>query len=491
MLMVAGCLAAQAAVVPDYQTGDRAEADVVTPVPLMVFDAARTESLRRAEAQKVSPVFRYWPAAGRQTEERLTRAFAETRTRFAEGLERLFGHPLPLLTAELSQPQFAEFLGSFREQHAEFPLSANLAELWALGDPGDLVSDRLLARLSAFTNSYVRGDVLPLGEKLAPGLVRLMAVEQTNAPLTLVMVDKQGRNLARSNLVTLTRARQMVTRNAGDENRAAAEFVAGFLQPNCFLDEPLTRQARARRIESINAADRYEAGQLLVRQGELVTARIRLALDELRARTEPDRAQAAIALERSRAEAESARALLATQAARQTQRQVLIGLGTTGALGLLLLVVWGRRRAAARRSASSLAMAALGSGPQDEGHWRERAMHAEARAEKATALLRANLLPHLARWMMNEVMQRLLSQRSETRNTQQLAELEVAELAERLASVHAPLAERLQAYERRIAELEAELAAKGEQNLELIKAKIETTRKRLEGERPDEPLNWN
>ena len=49
----------------------------------------------------------------------------------------------------------------------------------------------------------------------------------------------------------------------------------------------------------------------------------------------------------------------------------------------------------------------------------------------------------------------------------------------------------LHAYEKRIAELEAELAMKGQQNAELIKAKIETTRKKLEVERGHEPLNWN
>ena len=41
--------------------------------------------------------------------------------------------------------------------------------------------------------------------------------------------------------------------------------------------------------------------------------------------------------------------------------------------------------------------------------------------------------------------------------------------------------------ERRI----AELTAKGEQNLDLIKAMIETTRKKQEGELSQERLDWN
>jgi hypothetical protein len=270
---------------------------------------------------------------------------------------------------------------------------------------------------------------------------------------------------------------------------AAARFVAGFLQPNCFFDEALTRQVRARRTESINAADRYEAGQLLVRKGEVVTDKIKLALDELRARTEPDRIQAALAQERGRVEAEATKARLATQSAQQSNRRLLLGLGASGTACVVLLAAWLRRRSGMRQL--SLALMPPGASVGEETRWRERALEAEARAEKASALLKANLFPQFARWMMNEVMQRLLSQRSESYTTQHLAEQGVAELAERLASVHAPLEERMKAYERRIAELEAELAAKGEQNLELIKAKIETTRKKLEGETSSEPLNWN
>ena len=484
---VAGQLVAQTPVVPEYRLGDRAEVEVVTPIPLVVFDAARTESLRSAEAQKATPIFRWRRGAGEQAEDGLVQTFQGTRARFVENLDRLFGHPLPLLTAELGQPQFGEFVATFREQSPGFPLSSNLAELWALGDTGDLVLDRLRTTLRQFTSTYVRADALPPGEKLTPGLVRLVPVEPINVPLSLADADRLGRNLARSNLVTATKFRQSIVKSLGERRTADAQFVSALLQPNCFFDEVLTQQARKRRTESINAADRYAAGTVLVKSGEVVTARIQLALDELRARTEPDRAQAALAVERSRADTEAARALLATQTARQTNRRLWVGSGISGVVCLLLLVLWLRRRSAASRGNLALAIP----GHNDEAHWRERAMEAEARAEKATALLRRNLLPHLARWMMKEVMQRLLSQRSESQNTQLMAEREVAELAERLASVHAPLEDRLKAYERRIAELEAELAAKGEQNLELIKAKIETTRKKLEGERSDEPLNWN
>ncbi len=475
----------------DHRVGDRATTEIVTPIPLVVFDAARTEELRRAEAQKATPIFRYLSGAGRQAEEDLKSAFAQTRARFEEGVSRLYGHPVPLLTAELGQPRFGEFINSFREQNSTFPMSTNLAELWGLGDSGEVALITLLARLRGLTNGHVRPDALPAGEKLVPSLVRLVTVDSPNAALSLGDVDKQGRNLAWSNLVTLLRARQDAQRNARTEERTTAQFVAGFLQPNCWFDEELTRQSRAHRVEAINAADRYEAGQVIVKQGEIISAKAKLALDELKARTAVDRVQTEARLQQARVEADSAEARRTAEEVRQANRRLWIWLGASGVAMTGFAVLWWRRRRMAAQADVSFALARAGDVAWDDVVWRERALAAEARAQKATAMLRANLLPHMARWMMKEMMQRLLSQRTEILTSQQQAEREVAELADRLELLHAPLEDRLKAYERRIAELEAELAAKGLENQDLIQAQIETTRKKLEGERSQEPMNWS
>jgi hypothetical protein len=149
------------------------------------------------------------------------------------------------------------------------------------------------------------------------------------------------------------------------------------------------------------------------------------------------------------------------------------------------------RRHAAPLVANATSMALARVDPASDSEWKARALAAEARAEKATALLRAKLMPQMARWMMSELVQRLLSHRSDLVSSQQQAEQEVADLEKRLEKIHAPLAERLQVYEKRIAELERELAAKGEENRELIKAKIASARKKLESERAKDPLTWN
>ena len=85
----------------------------------------------------------------------------------------------------------------------------------------------------------------------------------------------------------------------------------------------------------------------------------------------------------------------------------------------------------------------------------------------------------------------LVTQRSDMMNAQQAAAAEMAELERRLSELHTPLQDRLRAYEGKIADLEKALAAKGEENRELIKAKIELMRKQLEVERKGSTLQFN
>lgn len=475
----------------DYRVGDQAEADIATPIPLVVFDPVRTQALRSNEAARVTPIFRQHTGAGAAAEAELRAAYTNAVSQFAAGLERLFNHPLPLLNAELESPKYAEFLKAWREQNPNFPLTAPLAELWALGDLGDIALERQVVRLRRFTNALVRPDALPAGERLSAGTLRLVGVPSLQTPLTLAQADRSGRNVARTNVLTLDKFRQDAQKATNAVGRAEAKYVAGFLRPNCFFDEELTRQARARRVAELNAADRYEAGQVIVKQGELITDRTKLALDELQSRTAAQRVQAAADQERGRVEAEAAQAQHVANETLKTNRWLLAGMGAAAAgfVGLAVFV-FVRRRAlmAARHRPVPVGQAlVLHDGGAEE--WRERALAAEARAEKAGELLRTKMLPHLAGGMMQEFAQRLLVQRREILSDHQTAELEVAELAERLQQVHAPLEERLRAYEKRIAELEAELAEKGEQNLALIRARIDSTRQKMETERAQDSID--
>ena len=487
-----------------YTAGEVATEDIVASTPLVVFDPVRTQALRTVEAQKIPPIFRWIADSSQQADRALRDNFETCRADFVKRLSVQFGHPVPLLSVEVAQPAMAEVNATFRKAHQGFPLTKQLLELWAFGNSGDAVLDVWRDRLRQVTTTFthIRADVLGEGERLTTPAVRVVEVETPERKVTLEAVERQGRNIAQTNLVPISRIQQEARRIAaaqtgrGPEDADVTTFILSFLSPNYLFDLELTQQARARRTAEIHVADRYAAGETLVKAGEIITPKVLLALEELKIRSTAEQAAVAAAVERSQQkQAETALSLAhaTVAAATRTNQWLWGGLAVAGFLCLWLGWRWWRGHRALTQAvlAPDPTAYAMTTSSDDDVAWRARALEAEARAAKATALLRSSVLPHMAKWMMNELVQRLLSQRSAMVTSHDKAEKEVADLARRLDQLHAPLEERLHAYERRIAELEAELAAKGQQNAELIKAKIETTRKKLEVERGQEPLNWN
>jgi hypothetical protein len=123
--------------------------------------------------------------------------------------------------------------------------------------------------------------------------------------------------------------------------------------------------------------------------------------------------------------------------------------------------------------------------------WRQRALAAERRAEQVQADARASLAPYLAQVLKEAMVQELAVQRKDLIQAQQLAAGEIAQLTQHLDEVRAPMQERLRSYEMRIQELEKELAARNEENHELLKLKIEMTRHQIEFESTRNRMGFN
>jgi hypothetical protein len=123
--------------------------------------------------------------------------------------------------------------------------------------------------------------------------------------------------------------------------------------------------------------------------------------------------------------------------------------------------------------------------------WRQRALMAELRAEQAQAAIGASLAPHLAQAVKEALVQELAIQRRELLQAQQIAATEIAQLTHHLDELRAPIQERLRSYETRIQELEKELAAKNEENRELLKLKIDMLRRQLEVEGTRNRMEFN
>lgn len=114
---------------------------------------------------------------------------------------------------------------------------------------------------------------------------------------------------------------------------------------------------------------------------------------------------------------------------------------------------------------------------------RERVPVAEPRSEAAAALMRAGLLPHLARLMMDRLVQTLLLQRRNLMETQQNGILRVADLETRLEALQGKVERRLQTYERQISDLQHNLVAKEQENRDLAAANMRLARRAMELEK--------
>ncbi len=514
--------------VPEYKIGDVAAEDIVAPVPLVVVDLERTEALRQKEAQRVPAIYLFFPEVREEVEAKLRQTFYETREEFVEGLAAAY-NGRKIARPALSQPKFRRFWNSFQRRHRSFPLTTNLVEIWALGDSDELILAEYVALVRGTMRNYIRQSALSPAARIGSGRVRMIPHPPGKPGPALEDVERSSIAVVRSNISTLHKSRQELQKTFSTEDQPVARFLASFLRPNCAFAEELTAQARARRTEELWAADHYQPGEIMIRKGEMIDARKRAALDELKARTAADRVRAEAARQqlKSRATVSSFReqasvAQLEAEMARRRTYWLLGGLGS--AVFICFLLVWRTRtHSSAARLLPAPSTRALPQGVSvspastppllESAHpdsdpevlpaaaeseeaiaaqaWKERALEAEQRAARATTILQNGLLRHLAIWFRQTLWRGLFSQRTQLLEAQKEAELEVAGIEQRLAEVQAPLEARLKAYEERIGELERDLAQKGEENRELIKAKIALTRKQLELERAKSDLAWN
>jgi hypothetical protein len=111
-------------------------------------------------------------------------------------------------------------------------------------------------------------------------------------------------------------------------------------------------------------------------------------------------------------------------------------------------------------------------GEDGSADWPERARKAEGRAQKASASVREGLMAQLVRLMRDKIFQRLNSQRAHLIDSHVSGTMQVLELEERLEKIQSQFQARLDDRERRVAELEKELAAKEKFIAEHTKAKL-------------------
>jgi hypothetical protein len=456
--------------VAEYRVGDTVTEDIVTPVPLMIIDPAATAALKEKEAQRIPVAFRFNRKADIAAETELRETFAAARSNFVALMHSSFHHTR-LTDEQLDTEQFRKLMASFKRRYASFPLTVAIAREWARGN--DVLPDqiRLIARVRQAMEQPIRYDNLTNAPKLG-SQVLLVPVDRDDETIALEDLKTRAVPFPKTNLLTLSRARLALAEQFSIDESEMAKFATRALRINCFLESELTLAARARHTDPLFVADNFQAGQVVARRGQLVDAKIMAALTQLQEKTVVGRLAQQVASEK-------------VQAAqiRESNRSLIIGL-IAAAVVLFVSVMW----LALRRRTEVSALPVLASAaPPAVLAAEERARLAEQKAARAHEALRSGAVAQLK----DQVVSGLVTQRGEMLEAQQAAAVEMAEMVRRLNELQSPLQERLKAYEGRIADLEKALAAKGEENRELIKAKIELTRKQLHTERSRTQVQFN
>jgi membrane-associated HD superfamily phosphohydrolase len=468
----------------DYQLGDKAEEDIVATSKLSVVDPEGTEALKAKEALRVPAVVRLYTNAADNLETEFRQIFAKTRENFLDSVNKIFGHRT-LSDAELSSFKFESLAVLFEKQNRLFPLSTNRAALWASGDADEAYQASLVDTLRETMSAAIRPEPLPEDIKLGY-TVRLVSLGDTNTTLTAQAAEREGKSFSRTNFVTLAEVKKGFQSIFPSDERNVAKYLATLLKPNCVVDEGITRELRAKRTDGIWSLYNYEAGQIIAHRGQIIDEKMMAAIDQLKQKAVVGQLQELQV--KQQAAVGQLQQLVANDRAKdaQTEERVRWLMGAlAGGVLILAVAVW--QMARRRHTMSLLPAPAAGSALE----WQERALIAEQRTESLQTAARAGLIAHLSRWLSRMLTQRLISQRRLLLDTQSHAAAEMAELEARLERVQAPMKVRLAAYEHRIAELEKELAVRGEENRELLKAKIEMMRKQLEAERGKNRLEFN
>jgi len=435
-----------------YQIGDTAGENITTPMPLDVIDAEATAARKSAEALKTPAIFRSYPdgfitnamAAG------LHAAFAANRSNFLTALNAGFSTAL-LDSNTIASARFAGFLADFNGKSKAFPVDANLAASWAAGDAGLDTEHHFLAALLQMTHRAIRADDLPDGFVLGDTLM-LVPASSPSEPLTLAEAELHGKRITQNNMTPVTRLQMLFRRNFPEDEQGLARALSVYFKPNCTADTNLTQQARDRDVRQLVVVDHYDAGQAIVQRGATIDSKTKAALVALNEKLMPDQLNRQIAAAREQVEQQ--------QLQLRTRNEWLAAALAVVSVIAAAAVFFARRQSRSRRQNDLLPV----------------------RVGQASAI-QTELAPQLARVIKEALVQELAAQRHELLTAQQCAAAEIADLVRRLDKLQAPMHERLQIYETQIQKLEKELAARTEENRELLKMKIEMIRQQLESER--------
>ena len=495
----------------NYRIGTIATEDVVTPVPLTVIDSEATDQLRQQELSRLPIIYRFNPNATDAVERAFRNSIRLTREKFLEVVQKSFGTH-KLVAATINSPRFEELAVSFQYYSPAFPAGTNLLSAWAKGESDENILLPLTGKLRDAMSRYIRPENLPNG--MTPSDRARIVITKPEETLTAETVDKQYDEISRNSIPSLARVRANLIASFPVEEGLIGRFLADLLVENCVPDSQLTRLYQARQTEALLSADHYDAGQLIVKKGQIIDSKVKAALNQLAEKLRLGQLQLQVAENQMQA-----------RLLREKSLWLIVALASVAIVsGFAIWRITALRRQTAAAPSGQLPMKILGAesdgmviscptcqehivvpfdgaNPTDSAsgcehlttdQWKHRALLAERRAEQAAAMVRAGMLSQIAQYLTNDVIKKLMGQRNQLINEQSTAAKEMQTFETRLAKADGDWKTMRRFYEQRIAELEKDLSESNEVNRALIKTKIAAARRQLaSAEAEHKRTHWN
>jgi hypothetical protein len=330
-------------------------------------------------------------------------------------------------------------------------------------------------------------------------------------------VAKRSVDVPKEKLYTISEARAELARSFSSPEQPLARFLSEYLKENCAFDPGLTERLAKAKAANLWVTQHYGAGEAIVQSGQRIDEKIKSALEALAGKRVQEQQKLATAAARQ----EKINAMKeALQGACAVLYAMVMEAGTFDyamwlalvalIIGLYLLRRHGKRGSKAgpapaiapasvmaytvvlhpdrqetiflpMKTTETEALPAksppLEAGLLHDASWEERARQAEEHAQELLEMVRSGLAPHVAKELMNRLVQELVAQRRALLQTQQVAGQEIASIEARFTTLCRQLQEQIKAYEHRTQHLEEKLADKDEENSELLKAMIATQKK--------------
>lgn len=442
----------------DIQMGEILPREVTAPIDLELLDARETALARHAASANLPMVGVPDGEGAEATIEAIRKSFEETRSQFVAEVAGTFrGHPVG--HREANSSRFREFRLEFQRNNTGYPVGNLLALTWALDRDDSRLLDPILDTVKDVFGDRLVVAIEKDGEETADEDLALHGVlvvaPDPGLPEPEDRLFGTGRLVDADRIVLLEVIRESLRMDLEVTYRPVSAHVVSLVRPNVVLDEVLTDAYRDWRTQSVRVVDRIESGETILAAGQPVDKRTLLALREIDTWM---KAQAAVAPSGIVASHPGLPIHQAESNADAGVHGLFLGILTFSVVLLVVLFAIFTRRQGERTLVSVTATGTVGDVIPD------------------------GLAAQLARELRDRVVQSLYSQREDLLRAEQSATLSVKQLEERLARLQPRILARIQSFEKRIAELEFQLAQKESENQDLIRARIDEVRSKLDAE---------